>query len=396
MAIKVLYISGLSSKRILDYLYNTSQRKPMYSIQKFHRLLLEGLKHNHADVKVLSSIPVSPTHKKKLWHSITNIENGVEYKTIPFLNFSIIKQICIFIYAFLYTFTWGIKKTNEKRLICDVLNISICLGALSAAKLLGLKATGIVTDMPGLMVGVNNKSHIQKFITAINKSYLSSFDSYILLTEYMNPIINTKNKPYIIMEGLVDSEMELCQHDDFNTLAERVVIYAGGLYERYGVKMLLDAFMQTPFTNVRFDIYGSGDMSAVMNEYQKQDSRIHYYGVVPNDTIVEAELKSTLLINPRPTHEGFTKYSFPSKNMEYMVSGTPVLTTKLPGMPKEYYKYVFLFDNETVDGYKQTLTDVLSLSNKDLYLKGKSAKEFVLKNKNNIIQAKHVIELLQM
>ena len=368
----------------------------MYSIQKFHRLLVEGLKHNQAEVKVLSSIPVSPTHKKKLWYSITHIENEVEYKTIPFLNFSIIKQICIFIYSFLYTFIWGVKSTNEKRLICDVLNISICLGALSAAKLLGLKATGIVTDMPGLMVGVNNKRHIQKFITAVNKSYLSSFDSYILLTEYMNPIINTKNKPYIIMEGLVDSEMGLCPHDDFNTQEERIVIYAGGLYERYGVKMLLDAFMQTPFTNVRFDIYGSGDMSAVMNEYQKQDSRIHYYGVVPNDTIVEAELKATLLINPRPTHEEFTKYSFPSKNMEYMVSGTPVLTTKLPGMPKEYYKYVFLFDNETVDGYKKTLTDVLSLSNEDLYLKGKSAKEFVLKNKNNNVQGKRILTLLQI
>ena len=393
---KCLYISVLSSKRILDYLYNTSQRKPMYSIQKFHRLLVEGLKHNQADVKVLSAIPVSPMHKKKLWRSITHIENEVEYKTVPFLNFNIIKQICIFIYAFLYTFIWGIKKTDEKRLICDVLNISICLGALFAAKLLGLKATGIVTDMPGLMVGLNEKSLIQKFITTINKSYLSSFDAYILLTEYMNPIINTKNKPYIIMEGLVDSGMGLHPHADFNAQTERIVIYAGGLYERYGVKMLLDAFMHTSFTNIRLDIYGNGDMSAMMAEYQNIDSRIHYYGVVPNDTIVEAELKATLLINPRPTHEEFTKYSFPSKNMEYMVSGTPVLTTKLPGMPKEYYKYVFLFDNESIDGYQKTLTQVLSLSDEDLYLKGKSAKEFVLKNKNNNVQGKRILTLLQI
>lgn len=198
------------------------------------------------------------------------------------------------------------------------------------------------------------------------------------------------------MEGLVDREMGSRPHTDFKSQTERVIIYAGGLYERYGVKMLLDAFMHTSFKDVRFDIYGDGEMSAIMDEYHKSDSRIHYYGVVPNDTIVEAELKSTLLINPRPTHEEFTKYSFPSKNMEYMVSGTPVLTTKLPGMPKEYYKYVFLFDDETVDGYKKTLTDVLSLSNEDLYMKGKSAKEFVLKNKNNNVQGKRILTLLQI
>ena len=394
---QILYISTLTSTKVLDYLYSTSLKKPMYSIQKFHRLLAEGLANNNVQVKVLSAIPTSPlSHKRKFWNIQTHSENRIDYKIIPFININIIRQICLFIYAFAYTILWGIKAKNDKRIICDVLNISICLGGLFAAKLIRVKCTGLVTDMPGLMVGLNNKSLTQRLITAINKSYLSSFDSYILLTEYMNPIINTKNKPYIIMEGLVDREMGSRPHTDFKSQTERVIIYAGGLYERYGVKMLLDAFMHTSFKDVRFDIYGDGEMSAIMDEYHKSDSRIHYYGVVPNDTIVEAELKSTLLINPRPTHEEFTKYSFPSKNMEYMVSGTPVLTTKLPGMPKEYYKYVFLFDDETVDGYKKTLTDVLSLSNEDLYMKGKSAKEFVLKNKNNNVQGKRILTLLQI
>ena len=36
--------------------------------------------------------------------------------------------------------------------------------------------------------------------------------------------------------------------------------------------------------------------------------------------IVKEEKKSTLLVNPRFTNEEYTKYSFPSKNMEYMAS----------------------------------------------------------------------------
>ena len=34
-----------------------------------------------------------------------------------------------------------------------------------------------------------------------------------------------------------------------------------------------------------------------------------------NDRVVEEQLRATLLVNPRPTAEAFTKYSFPSKNM---------------------------------------------------------------------------------
>ena len=74
----------------------------------------------------------------------------------------------------------------------------------------------------------------------------------------------------------------------------------------------------------------------------QQYPAVKYKGVAPNAVIVEEELKATLLVNPRPTGEEYTKYSFPSKNMEYMASGTPVLTTCLPGMPAEYNEYVYL------------------------------------------------------
>lgn len=111
--------------------------------------------------------------------------------------------------------------------------------------------------------------------------------------------------------------------------------------------------------------------------------------------MVEEELKATLLINPRPTTEAYTKYSFPSKNMEYMVSGTPVLTTKLPGMPAEYNEYVYLVDEETVDGQSQTLTTVLLKSPEELHDFGARAREYVLREKNNVRQAGKIIEMIK-
>ena len=391
---KILYSSSVCSNMLLNYLYNTSTKKPMYSIQKFHWLLLKGFVKNDVDVQTLSAIPISSqNHKRKIWKVASEIEDGIHYKYIPFLNIPFIRQIGIFIYSFLYTLFWGMRKRKEKRLICDVLNISVCLGSLIASRLIGLKSVGIVTDMPGLMVG-GSKSFLSNLITRINKSYLSSFDYYVFLTEQMNPVLNIHKRPFIVMEGLVDVDMQITPHEEWTSDMKRNIIYAGGLYERYGVKMLIEAFMQTSFDDVTFSIYGMGEMEQQIREYEKKDSRIHYFGAVPNSKVVEEELKATLLINPRPTHEEFTQYSFPSKNMEYMVSGTPVLTTRLPGMPVEYYPYVFLFDEESMEGYKRKLDEILSLPYETMQAKGELGKRFVMMNKNSTIQVFGIVKLI--
>ena len=54
--------------------------------------------------------------------------------------------------------------------------------------------------------------------------------------------------------------------------------------------------------------------------------------------------------------------------MEYMASGTPLLTTKLPGMPEDYYPHVYFFEEESVQGYADALKKVLSLPADTLYV----------------------------
>ena len=65
--------------------------------------------------------------------------------------------------------------------------------------------------------------------------------------------------------------------------------------------------------------------------------------------------QATLLVNPRKGHEEYTKYSFPSKTMEYMASGTPTIMYKLPGLPIEYEEYLVLLP----DNSQETLTAIL-------------------------------------
>lgn len=102
-----------------------------------------------------------------------------------------------------------------------------------------------------------------------------------------------------------------------------------------------------------------------------------------------------LLVNPRPIAPEYTKYSFPSKNMEYMISGTPVLTTKLPGMPEEYYPHVYFIEDETPDGISMVLQEICAKSLEERTRKGIDARQFVLEQKTNIAQAKKIIDFIQ-
>ena len=397
----IRYVSALCSQRVLDYIFETSKEKPQLAAQKFHRLTAQGfaLHQNRCTIKTLSTIPVTPqNHSKKIWWLKSEKKDGLKYSYIPTLNVKWIKNLCVFFYTFFNLFFWAlIRRPFQNRvIICDVLNLTTTAAALLAAKLSFTKSVAIVTDIPGMMVvGKDVKWSIKGRIygKALFKLF-TKFSSYILLTEAMDEVVNPKNRPYMIMEGLVDEQMEQTDNTVEGKDDNKIVIYAGGLFEKYGVKTLVDAFMEVENKKARLHLYGSGDMVEDFPSYSARDPRINYLGLVPNKQVVADQLAATLLVNPRPTTEEFTKYSFPSKNMEYMVSGTATATTVLQGMPREYYPYVFLLEDESVSGMKRKLEEVLSESTETLHQFGQGAKDFVLQYKNNRIQSGRILDFL--
>ena len=225
---------------------------------------------------------------------------------------------------------------------------------------------------------------------------LRRFDGYIFLTEYMDKAVNPKNKPYLVIEGQCDSKVPpKSEGEPYETEnGKQVIIYAGNIREIYGVGYFAKGFLMADLPNAELHIYGHGDFLSELLELCKQNPNLRYMGVKPNSEIVEEEQRAALLVNPRPTAPEYTKYSFPSKNMEYMASGTPLLTTKLPGMPEDYYPHIYLLEDETPEGAANALKTILSTPLSQRREKGRSAREFVLKNKSNLTQTKKIIDFL--
>lgn len=381
---KIIYISAMISENKFNNIFKKAKTKPLQSIQKYHRLLCQGFLKNGVEVEAISIIPMSrKISSNVIFFDKKEIEKGIKYHYIPFLNLKYIRQIFTFVFTFIQMFNCILKSKKNDLFICDILNSNLSISTILLTKLFNRKSVALVTDLPQ---DINKDSLSSK----INQYFGMKYDGYILLTKYMNDIINKKNKPFIIVEGLVDCDSKLDPIKVNKNTAEKKCIYAGGLYEKYGIKNLIYAFALLP-SNYTLYLYGEGELTDFLKNNKFKN--VKYMGVVQNAQMMDIQKHSTLLLNPRFTLEDYTKYSFPSKIIEYMSSGTPVLTTKLEGIPDDYYQYLYFFDDTSIDGLKNKIFEVLNYNNKSLIKFGAVARKFVLENKNNKVQAKRVIDL---
>jgi glycosyltransferase involved in cell wall biosynthesis len=397
----ILYVSRLCSETRLAELMSDQPVKPAQQEQKFHGLLARGLASMAHRLTALSLLPHGPG-TDGFPVMTAESEKGVRYRYLTLRMIPGFSHLYVFAWSFLSTLRWShAHRTRPRFVVSDVLDLSISAGALLASKLTGTRAIAIVTDIPDFLHDyIGGASSLLGRLAIRAYRSLSTFcmeryDGYLLLTEAMNPVVNPKQKPHLVMEGMVDPGMGDVPNTLPGKLPEAVIIYAGALYAKYGVQTLLEAFLRVPQPEARLWLYGAGELESMIRDHEARDPRIKYFGVRPNPEVVAVEVQATLLVNPRPSTEAFTLYSFPSKNMEYMASGTPVLTTPLPGMPEDYLDHVYLFSDESVEGMATTLERLLELPREELHRRGEGAKRFVLSHKTNLIQAQRVRAFLQ-
>ena len=79
-----------------------------------------------------------------------------------------------------------------------------------------------------------------------------------------------------------------------------------------------------------------------------------------------------------------------------MSTGTPLLTSRLPGIPIDHYSYIYFIEEDSVNGIYKGIKMVLDKDRSEVHNFGLSAKEFTMKEKNNIKQAGKIINLLRI
>ncbi len=403
VVVKVLFTSSTCSSKTYEDIFFQRKNRIIDPMQKFLLQIMNGLAEGGNRVVSISIRPYSySTYNERRIKKSKESDNNITYIYPGFSNGRLSRFITTY-FAVLYYTLKTIIREKDIAVITDPLDPFICKPTRVATRLMGKKCIAIVTDLPLEATKMKEKktSWIKEKLTRAYEWFsnlgIKRFDGYVLLTEQMNEIVNTKGRPYCVIEGSIDSG----RIEDINKKRKEehegiILMYAGGVYEKYGLKNLVEAFISANMTNVELHIYGEGSYVDELIQVTKAHQKIKYKGCVLNDKLEGIERNADLLINPRFSDSGYTKYSFPSKTLEYMSSGTATLSTRLSGIPVDYNDYLLWFDDESVTGMKITLQNAVKMGKMKLEEIGLRAQQYVVSEKNSIVQGRKIVNLISM
>lgn len=251
----------------------------------------------------------------------------------------------------------------------------------------------IITDLPQFMdLGQSRiKSALKKIDWISIKNMQKKFDGFILYAEKMAEFLKIPAEKWMLMEGSYDTSERTVTAQE----KKKAVMYSGKLDEQYGIKMLLDAFMGIPDSDMELWLTGGGNAEDYIRECAKKDSRIKFYGFLPSrQDILQKQSEASLLINMRLPSERASDYCFPSKLFEYMASGVPVLSFRINGIPEEYEQYLYFIENESPQSIKSAICAVFSIPLDKRKVKSKQAKDFIFQKKSTQFQCGRIWEFI--
>lgn len=381
---KKVYLGCFLSKSIEEDYLQTPKNQYVISTTTFQRALVSSLK-DWDDISIINAPDMGSWPKRSSWLRFKGRNESiddVQCTHVPFLNLTYFKQYSIYASLFRELDKWARKEKGEKLIIVySLIHSYIKVAVDIKRKHPKTNICCIVLDLPEYFG--DSSSLLSKVLSKTEDIYnlTSEIDSFVLLTEQMSEALNTKERPWLLMEGIYKPIEIPVQKKNPKT-----ILYTGKLDARFGLRELVDSFMSIKDNEAKLWICGNGLDKDYVIDAMNKDSRIVYYGVVKQEEVFKMQRQASILINPRRPEGEYTKYSFPSKTMEYLASGTPTIMYRLPGMPDEYLPFIEIIDEKSPNGLRETLVKMLSLSQDELELLGARARDFILQNKTAEIQ----------
>ncbi len=363
--------------------------------------LIEGLEKGSCPVSLLNFLPVKSWPRGYAEPIVKSFKfshnNESEDYNVGFCNIFLIKRLIQSI-----PIKKRAKKWLEEHADCEIVfSYTLYPEFLSVLKQVkknkpSTKTVAIVLDLPEYCIltkkmPLSSRLYLNWSKTKARK-LLKYVDIGVFLTKQMIDALDFKGKSLVI-EGMASKEFEhqipLKKHDGLIH-----ILYAGTLHKRFGVVTLLDAFQKISKENYRLIICGNGDSVCDIKKRALQDPRIDFRGQLSRREIIDLMLSSNMIVNPRQNNEEFVKYSFPSKNLEALSSGVPLLAYKLPGIPNEYDEYI-----NYINGGEEAMADLIVAIGEDgsgfYSSKALKAKEWVFREKNLCTQSKKIVNFIK-
>ena len=401
MIYKVFLLFGFFSDSDYQDILDNSKGNVQNAANVLQTKILDGFigsdKVESIDVVNMPYIGSFPSFYKKINFKTNKKNIQLNQKTciynVDFNNFFFLKNFFRMFFSFFKFYKiLKSKKIDLEDCIFFVyaMHLPFLMSAFFLKKIFpSVKFYVIVPDLPEYMVDRKGFfAIVNKVFSILSYGIVNTLDGVVILTKQMKDKFSSQLSS-VVMEGIA-SNNDFLKLKSSSFEKENFLLYSGTLDNRYGLKILIDSFNELDSGNMtELYICGDGPDKNVILDAISNNSKIRYLGLLPREEVLILQKKAKLLINPRNDMSEFTKYSFPSKTLEYMSSGTAVLMYKLSGMPSEYLQYLYIVENDS--SFKEKL---INLSNEDMEIliqKGEKARNFVNEFKNPIYQINRII-----
>lgn len=187
--------------------------------------------------------------------------------------------------------------------------------------------------------------------------------------------LKSGKEPKLHLEGAPP----LFQGEITSQTANKIILYSGSLDIWTGIERFVKQFAELRPNGFELHIYGKGDNREIVR-LAAENENIQLMGFVSSEDLSIASQKAYAFVNPRPTHLPGVENNFPSKILQYLSFGKPILSTKTEGISPVYDNMLMYYDpldTVSLKAQLQTLSNFSLSELSDIY---QSSKRFCENN----------------
>jgi glycosyltransferase involved in cell wall biosynthesis len=393
---QIAFLAGMFPASQRTFIIENSIGVIQNAADAYQKNVVAGLAEQDDVTAVVVNLPFIsawPSSFRKTWFpAVADTESGVPVEGRGFANPSLVRYFARLWSAFIGLRS-GLAASADTILVYSA-HVPFMIAAVLAGQLFGRRQLAIIVlDLPEYMGAMGMA---QKLFGGINQTLfyrlIRRFDKVVVLTAAMIPRLGVDPANAVVVEGIAtlgDRNVTVAQASDGHSF-----LYTGTLALRYGIKELVDGFRKVDRADAALWVCGAGEGADYVVAAAAADPRIRFFGQVDRSKALELQAQASFLINPRGGDDEFVRFSFPSKVMEYLASGTPVIMYHLPGIPDDYDGHYLPIGAPGADGIAAALTDALAMSPDARAAMGAAAEAFVRASKGPREQVRRMIDLL--
>jgi glycosyltransferase involved in cell wall biosynthesis len=348
------------------------------------------------DVLSIEPIPAFPRSRRLLGRrGVLKAAHGIQVRLLPFFNVHPLKAITVAAATFARLVLWAWQRRGRKRLIyCVNLTMPPGMALLAAARVTRSRIMASLLDVwrPGELVP---DTWARRLDYRLQRFLIPRLDGLCVVSDAIARDLAPGRTVCRVEGGIVPASfppMPESQSGPSVSSGPFRVVLAGAMEEYNGVQLALAAF-ELLDGHYELVVAGRGSYDDIVQRAATANPRIRWKGYIPFADLLQEYRSADLLLNVRVTTTIDTRYFFPSKLMELLASGTPVLSTCTGHVEEEFASVLYLLREETPAGLAAAIAAIAN--DPERRARGARAREFMLQNKTWDAQGQRLLRYIR-